>query len=155
VSRILPSDICRIHKKNSSIRLDTTLVDFSDMKWERGDISFLFSGHSKPSQSLTVIDNKLKVYQSVRYEESEAEVEDEVDILMSSDIVAAQMSTKSITFTRAQSGWLWREDKTVRSEAFFYFSFLCFLISFPFAIFRKHPFLCLLYTFFRTNFISK
>jgi hypothetical protein len=125
------------------------------MKWERGDISFLFEGHSKPSQSLTVIDNKLKVYQSVRYEESEAEVEDEVDILMSSDIVAAQMSTKSITFTRAQSGWLWREDKTVRSEAFFYFSFLCFLISFPFAIFRKHPFLYLLYTFFRTNFISK
>lgn len=83
------------------------------MKWERGDISFLFSGDAKPSQSLTVVDNKLKVYQSVRYEESEVEVEDEVDILMSSDIVAAQMSTKSITFTRAQSGWLWREDKTV------------------------------------------
>jgi hypothetical protein len=98
------------------------------MKWERGDISFLFEGHSKPSQSLTVIDNKLKVYQSVRYEESEAEVEDEVDILMSSDIVAAQMSTKSITFTRAQSGWLWREDKTVRSLSF---TFL-FVFLFPF-----------------------
>jgi hypothetical protein len=100
------------------------------MKWERGDISFLFSGHSKPSQSLTVIDNKLKVYQSVRYEESEAEVEDEVDILMSSDIVAAQMSTKSITFTRAQSGWLWREDKTVRSLSFTFLFMFCFFLSF-------------------------
>jgi hypothetical protein len=33
---------------------------------------------------------------------------------MSSDIMAAQMSTKNITFSRAQSGWLFREDKTVR-----------------------------------------
>lgn len=41
------------------------------------------------------------------------EIEDEVDILMSSDILAAQMSTKSITFTRAQTGWIFREDKKV------------------------------------------
>lgn len=41
------------------------------------------------------------------------EIEDEVDILMSSDILAAQMSTKSITFTRAQSGWIFREDRKV------------------------------------------
>ena len=32
VSRILPSDICRISKKGASVRLDTTLVDFSEMK---------------------------------------------------------------------------------------------------------------------------
>ncbi|XP_042911005.1 ankyrin repeat domain-containing protein 13C-A isoform X2 [Parasteatoda tepidariorum] len=112
VSKILPSDICRIHKKGSNIRLDTTLIDFNDMKWERGDISFLFSGDNKPSKSLVVLNNKLKVYQEIRYEETEAEFEEEVDVLMSSDIVAAQISTKSITFTRAQCGWLFREDKT-------------------------------------------
>ncbi|XP_066995160.1 ankyrin repeat domain-containing protein 13C isoform X1 [Anabrus simplex] len=111
VSRILPSDVCRIHKKGSSIRLDTTLVDFNDMRWERGDITFLFNGDRKPNQSLTVLDNKAELYQRVRYEETEAEIEDEVDILMSSDIMAAQMSTKSITFTRAQTGWIFREDK--------------------------------------------
>ena len=70
VSRILPSDICRIHKRGSSIRLDTTLVDFNDMRWERGDISFLFNGDVKPSQSLTVLDNKACLYQRVRYEVS-------------------------------------------------------------------------------------
>lgn len=43
------------------------------------------------------------------------EVEDEVDILMSTDILAAQMSTKSINFVRAQSGWIFRADKTVRT----------------------------------------
>ncbi|CAN8004490.1 unnamed protein product [Ixodes hexagonus] len=112
VSRILPSDICKIHKKGSNIRLDTTLVDFNDMKWERGDITFLFTGNDKPSKSLTVLDNNLRVYQNVRYEDTEAEIEDEVDILMSSDIVAAQISTKTVTFQRAQSGWLVRENKT-------------------------------------------
>ncbi|XP_014218151.1 ankyrin repeat domain-containing protein 13C isoform X2 [Copidosoma floridanum] len=107
VSRILPSDICRIHKSGASIRMDTTLVDFNDMRWERGDISFIFNGDQKPSKSLTVLDNKAKLYQR----ETELEIEDEVDILMSSDIMAAQMSTKGITFSRAQTGWIFKEDK--------------------------------------------
>lgn len=41
------------------------------------------------------------------------EIEDEVDLMMSTDIVTAQMSTKSITFSRAQSGWIFRQDKKV------------------------------------------
>lgn len=111
VSRILPSDVCKIYKSGANIRLDTTLVDFSDMRWERGDISFIFNGDAKPNESLTVLDNNSKVYQKVRYEESEMEIEDEVDLLMSTDILAAQISTKRISFARAQSGWIFREDK--------------------------------------------
>lgn len=68
VSRVLPSDICKIHKSGASIRMDTTLVDFNDMRWERGDISFIFNGDQKPSHSLTVLDNKAKLFQRVRYE---------------------------------------------------------------------------------------
>lgn len=45
--------------------------------------------------------------------ESEMETEEEVDILMSSDVYSATLSTKSITFSRSQIGWLFREDKTV------------------------------------------
>lgn len=111
VSRILPSDVCRIHKSGCCIRMDTTLVDFNDMRWERGDVSFIFNGDQKPSKSLTVLDNKAKLYQRVRYEETENEIEDEIDILMSSDIMVVQMSTKGITFSRSQSGWIFREDK--------------------------------------------
>ena len=47
----------------------------------------------------------------VRYEESEIEFEDEVDLLMSSDIVSAQISTKPITFSTVQSGWFFKEDR--------------------------------------------
>lgn len=46
------------------------------------------------------------------------ETEEEVDILMSSDVYSATLSTKSITFSRSQIGWLFREDKTVRPHLF-------------------------------------
>jgi hypothetical protein len=111
VSRVLPSDICKISKRGASVRLDTTLVDFSEMRWERGDITFLYRGDEAPEHSLCVLDNKAGVYQYVRHQESELEFEDEVDLLMSSDIVAAQISTKPITFTRERAGWIWREDR--------------------------------------------
>lgn len=82
------------------------------MRWERGDISFIFRGDNAPHESLTVLDNTYQIYQRVRHEETESEIEDEVDILMSTDILAAQMSTKRIHFVRAQTGWFFRADKT-------------------------------------------
>jgi hypothetical protein len=45
------------------------------------------------------------------HEDSETEFEDEVDLLMSSDIVWSHMSTKPINFTRVQSGWFFKEDR--------------------------------------------
>jgi len=111
VSRILPSDICKISKKGGRVRLDTTLVDFNDMRWVRGDITFIYNGDAPQETALTVLDNEAEVYQYVRQQESELEFEDEVDLLMSSDIVAAQLSTKPISFTREKSGWIWKQDK--------------------------------------------
>jgi len=117
VSRILPSDVCRIHKKGARLRVDTTLVDFSDMRWERGDISVVYIGDAAANRrhhrrSMFILDNKQRVYQQVRYEDSESEIDDEVDMLMSSDIVSVQMSTRFITFNRSQSGFFFKEDKT-------------------------------------------
>lgn len=109
VSRMLPSDVCRIHKCGSSLRLDTTLVDFNDMRWERGDTSFIFRGDQAINHSITVLDNEYQCYKHLHYEDSD--IDDEVDILMSSDILAAHMSTKSIQFARAQTGWIFREDR--------------------------------------------
>ncbi|XP_022613611.1 ankyrin repeat domain-containing protein 13C-like isoform X2 [Seriola dumerili] len=114
LSRMLPSDACKIYKQGINIRLDTTLIDFTDMKCQRGDLSFIFNGDATPSQSFVVLDNEAKVYQRIHHEESEMETEEEVDILMSSDVYSATLSTKSITFSRSQIGWLFREDKTER-----------------------------------------
>ncbi|CAH3130057.1 unnamed protein product [Pocillopora meandrina] len=112
LSRILPSDTCKVYKKGCSIRMDSTLVDFSDMKWQRGDLTFIFNGDARGKQSFAVLDNEKKVFQRLRTEDTEAEIEEEVDLLMSSDIVSATMSTKPITFSRSQAGWIWRADRS-------------------------------------------
>ncbi|XP_063138616.1 ankyrin repeat domain-containing protein 13C isoform X1 [Rattus norvegicus] len=69
LSRILPSDACKIYKQGINIRLDTTLIDFTDMKCQRGDLSFIFSGDAAPSESFVVLDNEQKVYQRIHHEE--------------------------------------------------------------------------------------
>ncbi|MFH4978411.1 hypothetical protein AB6A40_005120 [Gnathostoma spinigerum] len=112
LSKMLPSDVCKIYKRGTSLRLDTTLVDFSDRAWERGDISFIFHPTSEKSgHHLVILDNKAKVFQRVRHEESDAELDEEVDVLMSSDIVTAQMSTKPIYFERTVAGWIFKHEK--------------------------------------------
>lgn len=81
--------------------MDTTLVDFNDRSWERGDISFIYNPQVEHlKQHLVVLDNKKKVYQKLKNSSVEKDIEEEVDVLMSSDIVSAQMSTKPITFER-------------------------------------------------------
>ncbi|XP_068728183.1 ankyrin repeat domain-containing protein 13C-B-like [Montipora capricornis] len=112
LSRVLPSDTCKLYKKGCSIRMDSTLVDFTDMKWQRGDLTFIFNGDARGKQAFAILDNDKKVFQRLRTEDTEAEIEEEVDILMSSDIVSAMMSTKPITFSRSQNGWIWRADRT-------------------------------------------
>ncbi|XP_046841469.1 ankyrin repeat domain-containing protein 13C-B-like isoform X2 [Xenia sp. Carnegie-2017] len=111
VSRILPSDTCKISKKGCCIRLDSTLIDFADMKWQRGDISIIFNGDAEGTKSFAILDNEKKVFQRMQDEDSDAEVDEEVDLLMSCDIVSAMMSTKPITFSRSQDGWFFKEDK--------------------------------------------
>lgn len=54
-------------------------------------------------------------HQFALLQENELEIEDEVNLLMSTDILAAQISTKRISFARAQSGWIFREDKKVNA----------------------------------------
>ncbi|MGH0160978.1 UNVERIFIED_CONTAM: hypothetical protein FKN15_047655 [Acipenser sinensis] len=68
LSRILPSDACKIYKQGINIRLDTTLIDFTDMKCQRGDLSFIFNGDATPSESFVVLDNEQKVYQRIHHE---------------------------------------------------------------------------------------
>ena len=38
------------------------------MKWDRGDITFLYNGEKPQPESLTGLDNKKKVYQKISME---------------------------------------------------------------------------------------
>ena len=48
----------------SNLKINNLYI--TEMRWERGDITFLYKGDSKtPEESLFVLDNKLRVYQKV------------------------------------------------------------------------------------------
>jgi hypothetical protein len=110
ISKILPNDICKIYKSGSKIRLDSTLIDFNEMQWTRGDITFLFCGDNDNSM-ITALDNESKCYQYVRTQENELEIQDEIDLLMMSDIVTANFSTKNVTFSQVKTGWIFKQDR--------------------------------------------
>lgn len=119
ISKLLPSDTCKLYKRNSDVRIDSTLMDFHDMRWQRGDLSFIFHGtpKSKPKnghkkREMYVLDNKAKKYSHISAVETDKDIEEEVDILMSSDIVSANISTKPISFARVQGGWVYKHDKS-------------------------------------------
>lgn len=44
VSRICPSDTYRVWKSGQCLRVDTTLMGFEQMTWQRGNRSFIFKG---------------------------------------------------------------------------------------------------------------
>uniref|UniRef100_A0ACB8FZX6 Ankyrin repeat domain-containing protein 13A n=1 Tax=Sphaerodactylus townsendi TaxID=933632 RepID=A0ACB8FZX6_9SAUR len=44
VSRVCPSDVCRIWKSGAKLRVDITLLGFENMSWERGRRSLIFRG---------------------------------------------------------------------------------------------------------------
>jgi hypothetical protein len=117
LSRLLPSDVCRIYKTGGCIRLDSTLGDFTEMKWSRGDLSFIFNGdddRNGRALHITVLNNQTKEYQKARLlggEDLDSTLDDQVDMLMSRPIVYANMSTQPIQVSRAQAGFFFRSDK--------------------------------------------
>lgn len=199
VSRILPSDVCKIYKKGTKLRIDSTLVDFNEMKWVRGDISVIYNSkiklnnetnnsssncgtpgppgapsiapsstsssvereshnssaitnghlersaersqnssrnshksrssshhhrhrhshhqHSKDALPLFILDNKKCVYQCARGKTGKTgapdiDIDDEVDLLMSTDIISAQLNVDGLNFQRSSHGWLFRSEKS-------------------------------------------
>ncbi|XP_067941154.1 ankyrin repeat domain-containing protein 13C-like [Watersipora subatra] len=111
VSRLLPCDTCHLYKKGCRIRMDTTLIDFKNMKWERGDLSFIFDGRNLGSRSLLVMDNVAQCYQWIR-DQSEEVLAGDVDLLMSTDNETGKLSTRDIKFSRAHSGFIFKEGKS-------------------------------------------
>ena len=44
VSRVSPSDTYRVYKSGPNVRIDTTLVGFDSISWQRGSRSMIFKG---------------------------------------------------------------------------------------------------------------
>lgn len=134
VSRFLPSDTCKIRKKGTKLRLDCTLGDIaagqsgqnkesaansvgasiSPFRWDRGDLSFLFEIEKVGSKnSIVFLNNSKKTYLIVdKHQIAEPDLEREIDLLLSKEMVFVKLNTKQALFTPTQIGWVFnKRDK--------------------------------------------
>nr|XP_046243314.1 ankyrin repeat domain-containing protein 13A [Scatophagus argus] len=122
LSRVCPSDVCRIWKSGASLRVDATLLGFENMTWIRGRRSYIFRGDDACAE-LMEVNHDDEVVDTERFNisqemedvtlESMQPAEQEVAKRLTTPIVNTYLDTKHIAFERIKSGiWGWRSDKT-------------------------------------------
>ena len=62
ISKACPSDVYKIYKSGSSVRIDTTLVGFNGSTWERGNRSYLFQANKDGLATIVEIDHLKRCY---------------------------------------------------------------------------------------------
>ncbi|XP_039218750.1 ankyrin repeat domain-containing protein 13A isoform X1 [Crotalus tigris] len=125
VSRVCPSDVCRIWKSGAKLRVDITLLGFENMSWERGRRSLIFRGEDTGHWAeLIEVNHDDKVVAAERFEitqqikrltlDSMVPKNKEVERRLTSPVLSTSLDTRNIAFERNTSGfWVW---KTERSE---------------------------------------
>ncbi|XP_034548881.1 ankyrin repeat domain-containing protein 13A [Notolabrus celidotus] len=128
LSRVCPSDVCRIWKSGASLRVDATLLGFENMTWIRGRRSYIFRGDDSYAE-LMEVNHDDEVVDTERFNisqemedvtlESMQPAEQEVAKRLTTPIVNTYLDTKDIAFERNKAGiWGWRSDKTEMVNGF-------------------------------------
>lgn len=52
VSRLCPSDVYKVYKRGSNVRIDTTLLGFDHTTWQRGNRTYIFKGDGKSEKKI-------------------------------------------------------------------------------------------------------
>ncbi|CAG04792.1 unnamed protein product [Tetraodon nigroviridis] len=122
VSKVCPSDVYRVWKSGSCLRVDTTLLGFEHMTWLKGRRSYIFKGEDDGAVVMEVDHEKQVVYT----EPLVLSPRDAPSLLaamqpsqentaqrLTSPIVSTHLNTRNISFERNKSGiWGWRSEKT-------------------------------------------
>ncbi|NWV30208.1 AN13A protein, partial [Origma solitaria] len=124
VSRVCPSDVCRIWKSRAKLRVDITLLGFENMSWERGRRTVIFKGEDTGGWAeLIEINHDDKFVTTERFEISQhmkrltlgsmTPKRKDVERRLTSPIISTCLDTKNIAFERSTTGfWVWRTEKT-------------------------------------------
>ncbi|MED6236735.1 Ankyrin repeat domain-containing protein 13A [Ataeniobius toweri] len=112
LSRICPSDVCRIWKSGACLRVDATLLGFDNMTWIRGRRSYIFKGDDSHAE-LMEVNHEDGVVDTERFNisqemeevtlESMQPAEQEVAKRLTTPIVNTYLDTKDIAFERLSS----------------------------------------------------
>ncbi|XP_047248613.1 ankyrin repeat domain-containing protein 13B isoform X2 [Girardinichthys multiradiatus] len=139
VSRMCPSDTYRVWKSGQCLRVDTTLMGFEQMTWQRGNRSFIFRGQDSSAEVMEVDHDRQLVFCEtlcvstltalspgrVRADASKGNCaglgllgatqpsDEQVAARLSAPVVTTQLDTRNIAFERNKTGILgWRSEKT-------------------------------------------
>ncbi|NXD27119.1 AN13B protein, partial [Spelaeornis formosus] len=122
VSKICPSDTYKVWKSGQNLRVDTTLLGFDHMTWQRGNRSFVFRGQDSSAVVMEIDHDRRVVYsETLALAGHDQEVllaavqptEEQVMGRLTTPVVTTQLDTKNIAFERNKSGILgWRSEKT-------------------------------------------
>ncbi|XP_040029627.2 ankyrin repeat domain-containing protein 13D [Gasterosteus aculeatus] len=122
VSKVCPSDVYRVWKSGSCLRVDTTLLGFEHMTWLKGRRSYIFKGGDEGAVVMEVDHEKQVVYT----EPLVLSPRDAPSLLaamqpsqentaqrLTSPVVSTHLNTRNIAFERNKSGiWGWRSEKS-------------------------------------------
>ncbi|XP_055258562.1 ankyrin repeat domain-containing protein 13B isoform X2 [Moschus berezovskii] len=122
VSKICPSDTYRVWKSGQNLRVDTTLLGFDHMTWQRGNRSFIFRGQDASAVVMEIDHDRRVVYtETLALAGQDRELllaaaqptEEQVLSRLTAPVVTTQLDTKNISFERNKTGILgWRSEKT-------------------------------------------
>uniref|UniRef100_A0A8C5P3W6 Ankyrin repeat domain 13 family, member D n=1 Tax=Jaculus jaculus TaxID=51337 RepID=A0A8C5P3W6_JACJA len=121
VSKMCPSDVYRVWKRGESLRVDTSLLGFEHMTWQRGQRSFIFKGQEAGALVMEVDHDRQVVHTETlepALHEPEALLaamrpsEEHVASRLTSPIVSTHLDTRNVAFERNKCGILgWRSEK--------------------------------------------
>ncbi|XP_025142545.1 ankyrin repeat domain-containing protein 13D isoform X2 [Bubalus bubalis] len=121
VSKMCPSDVYRVWKRGESLRVDTSLLGFEHMTWQRGRRSFIFKGQEAGALVMEVDHDRQVVHTEtlgLALHEPEALLaamrpsEEHVAGRLTSPIVSTHLDTRNVAFERNKCGiWGWRSEK--------------------------------------------
>ncbi|NXM05754.1 AN13A protein, partial [Tyrannus savana] len=123
LSRVCPSDVCRIWKSGAKLRVDMTLLGFENMTWERGRRSVIFKGGDTGGWAeVIVINHDEKFVMTEKFEISQhmkrlilgsmTPNRKGVERRLTSPIISTCLDTRNIAFERTTSGfWVWKTEK--------------------------------------------
>ncbi|XP_075052972.1 ankyrin repeat domain-containing protein 13B isoform X5 [Mixophyes fleayi] len=122
VSKICPSDTYKVWKSGQNLRVDTTLLGFDHMTWQRGNRSFIFRGQDTSAVVMEIDHDRRVVFsETLTLGSQDQEVllaavqptEEQAMSRLTAPVVTTQLDTKNIAFERNKSGILgWRSERT-------------------------------------------
>ncbi|XP_033329830.1 ankyrin repeat domain-containing protein 13D isoform X1 [Megalopta genalis] len=78
-SRMCPSDTYKVYKQGSNVRIDTTLLGFDHVNWQRGNRSYVFKGQTASNVPVAIRCERSYVFSMVGQESDDGATMMEVD----------------------------------------------------------------------------